>query len=179
MSLVWLSITIPVSMHAEQPAPTKARKTAKAPDADEPEKPQPKKQIRREICPEPKITHNARIPLSGGMVHSMTDLARQCGSASQALQEVMSCNLVILDFYSDGCGPCREFAKIFADVAREYPKVVFVKINVAEHRQLQSQFGVRGVPAIFFIKNGTQVLADKGKKSAAQMRSMIKGAFGV
>ena len=66
--------------------------------------------------------------------------------------------LLVVDFWASWCGPCRAIAPIVEELAAEYKgKVAIGKCNVDENRELTSSFGVRGIPAIYFIKNGKVV----------------------
>ena len=63
--------------------------------------------------------------------------------------------LLVVDFWASWCGPCRAIAPIVEELAAEYKgKVAIGKCNVDENRALTSSFGVRGIPAIYLIKNG-------------------------
>jgi len=63
---------------------------------------------------------------------------------------------VIADFYSDGCGPCRQIAPVFQQIAKEtkQTEAVFVKINTQTVPDLASRFNVRSIPTFFSFHNG-------------------------
>lgn len=66
---------------------------------------------------------------------------------------------VIADFYSDGCGPCRQIAPIFQQLAKEtgQDNAVFVKINTQMVPDLAGRFNVRSIPTFIFFHNGKKV----------------------
>ena len=64
----------------------------------------------------------------------------------------------VVEFWAPWCGPCRNFAPIFEDVAQERSgKVRFVKVNTEAERELSSRFGIRSIPTIMIFKNGQVV----------------------
>jgi len=65
---------------------------------------------------------------------------------------------VIVDFYSDGCGPCRMIAPIFKKLAKEVEgKAVFVKVDTNAMYELSSRYGVRSLPTFKFFLGGKKV----------------------
>lgn len=65
---------------------------------------------------------------------------------------------VIVDFWAPWCGPCRMLGPILDQLADENPdKVKVGKVNVDENPALSSQFSVRSIPMMLFIKNGEVV----------------------
>jgi thioredoxin 1 len=63
--------------------------------------------------------------------------------------------LVMIEFYADWCGPCRQLAPIIEKIARKYEKKVTVfKVDVDANRPLAKRFAVRGIPYVVFIRSG-------------------------
>ena len=54
---------------------------------------------------------------------------------------------VIVDYYSDGCGPCRQIAPHFKKLAKKYKgKAVFAKVNVDRNRETSGRQQIRSMP---------------------------------
>ncbi|MCH5178115.1 MAG: thioredoxin [Prevotellaceae bacterium] len=65
---------------------------------------------------------------------------------------------IVIDFSAEWCGPCRKMAPIVEQLAQEYDgKVIIGSCNVDENEELASKFGVRSIPAIFFVKDGQPI----------------------
>ena len=66
-------------------------------------------------------------------------------------------NPVLLDFYADWCGPCQSLLPTIEKLSIEYDgKVEIQKVNVDENSELAVKFGVRSVPALFFLKGSEE-----------------------
>ncbi len=78
---------------------------------------------------------------------------------------------VVLDFWSETCGPCVAMADDFAHVAGQFDnnEVRFCKVNVTEYGNLAAPFKIRSVPTILFVHDGQIVDAVVGKMSAEQL----------
>jgi len=66
---------------------------------------------------------------------------------------------VIADFYSDGCGPCRQIAPIYTKMAKEtgQENAVFVKINTQAVPELSGRYNIRSIPTFLFFTDGKKV----------------------
>lgn len=68
---------------------------------------------------------------------------------------------VVVDFWAEWCGPCKQIGPSLEELSDEYEgKVKIVKVNVDENPNSPAQMGVRGIPALFLFKDG-QVVANK------------------
>ncbi len=59
---------------------------------------------------------------------------------------------VMLDFYADWCGPCQVLLPTVEKLSGEYEGTVEIrKVNVDQNRELAEMFGVKSIPALFFL----------------------------
>jgi thioredoxin 1 len=70
---------------------------------------------------------------------------------------------VLIDFYATWCGPCQTLGPILEQVKKDVgDNLRIVKIDVDKHKDLASKMGVRGVPSLFFYKNGKLIKSASG-----------------
>jgi thioredoxin 1 len=85
---------------------------------------------------------------------------------------------VLVDFWGDGCPPCRMVAPVLDQLATEYKgKARIVKVNAHENLNLAAQFRVTSVPAFFLFKDGQVVDQMLGARSKKDFKAMIDRAL--
>jgi thioredoxin 1 len=68
---------------------------------------------------------------------------------------------VLVDFWAEWCGPCKQIAPALDELSEELAgKVTIAKLNIDENPGTPSKFGVRGIPTLMLFKDG-QVAATK------------------
>ena len=81
---------------------------------------------------------------------------------------------VIVDFWAEWCGPCKQFGPVFEDVSNNVGGVVFAKVNIDENPQTPQQYGVRGIPTLLIFEAG-QIKAEKiGAAPKAKLAEWIE-----
>jgi putative thioredoxin len=82
---------------------------------------------------------------------------------------------VILDFWAEWCGPCKQLTPILEKVAAEYADrgVVLAKVNVDENKFIASQFQVRSIPTVYAIFQGQPVADMTPARTEPQLRQML------
>ena len=62
---------------------------------------------------------------------------------------------VLLDFYAEWCGPCQVLLPTVEKLAQKHEgQFNIAKVNVDHNAELSQQFGIRSIPALFFIREG-------------------------
>ena len=77
-------------------------------------------------------------------------------------EESIAKGIIILDFYADWCAPCRMIGPVLEQIAEENSDINIVKVNVDENMELANQYAVRGIPALFVLKEGKTVAQRAG-----------------
>ncbi len=61
---------------------------------------------------------------------------------------------VIIDFWADWCNPCVALGPILENVSKNYPDIVFGKVNVDEESELATAFDITSIPYVVKIIDG-------------------------
>jgi thioredoxin 1 len=82
---------------------------------------------------------------------------------------------VLVDFWAEWCGPCRQIAPIIKQLADDYAdRVKVVKLNVDESPQTAGTYGIRSIPTVLAFKNGQVVEQMMGARPKASFEDLAE-----
>jgi thioredoxin 1 len=84
---------------------------------------------------------------------------------------------VVVDFWAEWCGPCRQIGPALEEIASSLNgKVKIVKLNVDENPQTASKYGVMSIPTLMLFKNGEMTSRQVGAAPKQKLEQWITSA---
>jgi thioredoxin 1 len=83
---------------------------------------------------------------------------------------------VLVDFYSDGCIPCRRIAPLISKSEAEYDgKLEVARVNIGMNPDLIKKYGIEAAPTLILFKNGIEAGRHRGAADAGTLKNFIEG----
>jgi putative thioredoxin len=88
--------------------------------------------------------------------------------------------LVVVDFWAEWCGPCKQLAPVIEKVCEEYASkgVKLVKVNVDENGFIASQFRVQSIPTVYAVFQGQPVADLSQARTEGQLKQYLDQILG-
>jgi len=81
---------------------------------------------------------------------------------------------VVVDFWAEWCGPCKQIGPALDEIAGAMNgKVKIVKLNVDENPATAAKYGIMSIPTLMLFKNGELAATKVGAMSKAQLTAFI------
>ena len=89
--------------------------------------------------------------------------------------EVTNSNIpVVVDFWAEWCGPCKQIGPALEELSDEYEgKVKIVKINVDENPSISQTYSIRSIPALMIFKDGEKISEKMGALPKSALQSWV------
>ena len=82
-------------------------------------------------------------------------------------------NSVLVDFYTEWCGPCKMMAPIIDEVAEEREDVEIYKLNIEDAPEIAAKYNIVSIPTIIVFENGNEKARSVGFRSKINILNMI------
>ncbi len=85
----------------------------------------------------------------------------------------ISGGIVLADFYSDSCIPCKRMSPVLAELEEQNPDIKLVKLNINYDAETAAEYNVTSVPTVVFFKDGAEQQRITGAVKKAQLEEII------
>ena len=84
---------------------------------------------------------------------------------------------VYVQFSANWCGPCKMLTKTIESFEDSQEDINFLKVDVDSNRELAKEYGVRGIPKVILLKDGSQVGEFTGMKQESELKEIFQKTF--
>jgi thioredoxin 1 len=96
------------------------------------------------------------------------------GTVAAAIAQSTAARPVMVEFYAEWCGPCKEVGPVVEEFAREVaPTARVIRVNVDEDPKLGYDHGVRVIPTFLVFKDGKETARESGAIPKSRMRELL------
>ena len=82
---------------------------------------------------------------------------------------------IVVDFWAEWCGPCKQLAPLVEAAAEEFKDAIKVcKMDVDSNRETAAEYGIRSIPTLMIFANGENIGTEIGALSKQQLDQFIR-----
>jgi thioredoxin 1 len=81
--------------------------------------------------------------------------------------------IVLIDYWADWCGPCKQFGPIYDAASTENDDITFAKVDTEDQQQIAAMMGISSIPTIMAFRDGIGVFAQAGALPRPMLDELI------
>jgi thioredoxin 1 len=92
---------------------------------------------------------------------------------------VLEPGIVLVDFWAEWCGPCKQFGPIFEEASNSNDDITFAKVDTEDQQALAGAAGITSIPTLMAFRDGVLVFSQPGALPAPGLTQVIDAVRGL
>lgn len=88
-------------------------------------------------------------------------------------------NIVLVDFWAEWCGPCKQFGPVYEEISAKFPDVVFAKVDTEAEQGLARAANISSIPTLMAFREKVLVFSQPGALNGAQLEDLVTAVKGI